>query len=834
MFKILSSFFGKSYPSMPKERFQNDFVHIMDLKKLGDFLNGVHLDTVRNTLKEYSEDEKICSALLLLNEVQEVVPYDAPKSEHSIHAYSFFDTYSQFLKKPLPFHERELGFIIDKILWIEKHYKQSTQWAPHEEIVMQIKHYLNTHPVPSQYLSEKISSLHRYMCEILNEYALIPLDPVLFELTALANKDDFDALLSMEYGDIWMPVLKKFFLNLPEKEQKIWHQIFYFSMAPTGNKPTTKWLHEFNQETLGIPPAQIQEQITFILKEFAEIFAKNTNGLFSQRILEFAKNLLWKALEYDNDDIAEIVYLIAIASYKKLPGITARCLRLGNASVYVLSKITKPTGIDFLIRLQQKIKKPTMKQVIDKAIEEVSLRTGLTHEDMEEVYIPTFQIDNSKSTEKIGNYTAVLEIKHPSQVELYWINKNEKIQATTPSELKIPYKEQIKALKKKKKSIEEQLFIQRLRIERLYLTNRSWNGKDWMERYMRHPLLAKVTSLLVWKITDKEQEYSIFSKEECFITGSGSFLKEIPKTAKVTLWHPAVASLDETLFWRKWIVENEVVQPFKQAFREIYLLTSAEKTTATYSNRFAAHILKQHQFSSLCLARGWDYRLQSNQWDGGSMDATIQIPPFDIRAEYWVEVPHDNDVLSQAGINLYVTTDQVKFFQNSTGEILQLENIPPLIFSEIMRDVDLFVGVASVGNDPVWSDNQRETARTYWDTYSFGELSETATLRKEVVAAILPKLKIANKCMIKDKFLIVQGTIRTYKIHFGSGNILMEPNNQYLCIVKNREKNMTDKIYLPFEGDTTLSLILSKAFLLSEDEKITDESILSQIRLSTT
>ena len=36
-------------------------------------------------------------------------------------------------------------------------------------------------------------------------------------------------------------------------------------------------------------------------------------------------------------------------------------------------------------------------------------------------------------------------------------------------------------------------------------------------------------------------------------------------------------------------------------------------------------------------------------------------------------------------------------------------------------------------------------------------------------------------------------------------------------------------VFLPFEGDKTLAVILSKAFLLAADTKITDETILSQI-----
>jgi hypothetical protein len=39
-------------------------------------------------------------------------------------------------------------------------------------------------------------------------------------------------------------------------------------------------------------------------------------------------------------------------------------------------------------------------------------------------------------------------------------------------------------------------------------------------------------------------------------------------------------------------------------------------------------------------------------------------------------------------------------------------------------------------------------------------------------------------------------------------------------------------VWLPFEGDGTLTLILSKAFLLAADTEITDETIVRQIRAS--
>lgn len=58
----------------------------------------------------------------------------------------------------------------------------------------------------------------------------------------------------------------------------------------------------------------------------------------------------------------------------------------------------------------------------------------------------------------------------------------------------------------------------------------------------------------------------------------------------------------------------------------------------------------------------------------------------------------------------------------------------------------------------------------------------------------------------------------------------MEPNDQYLCIVPNGRANGTDgDLYLPFEGDATLSIIVSKAILLANDTCIDDPTIVRQI-----
>lgn len=50
--------------------------------------------------------------------------------------------------------------------------------------------------------------------------------------------------------------------------------------------------------------------------------------------------------------------------------------------------------------------------------------------------------------------------------------------------------------------------------------------------------------------------------------------------------------------------------------------------------------------------------------------------------------------------------------------------------------------------------------------------------RKEILAELLPRLTaLRNIARIDGRCLVMQGKLRTYKIHIGSGNILMEPTD---------------------------------------------------------
>src|SRR5262249_40545401 len=108
------------------------------------------------------------------------------------------------------------------------------------------------------------------------------------------------------------------------------------------------------------------------------------------------------------------------------------------------------------------------------------------------------------------------------------------------------------------------------------------------------------------------------------------------EAAEITLWHPVGREIDEISSWRRRLEELGITQPFKQAHRHVYLLTDADRTTRTYPNRFAAHIIRQHQFNALCAARGWKNRLRL-MVDDSFPPASRELPLWGLRAEFWVE-----------------------------------------------------------------------------------------------------------------------------------------------------------------------------------------------------
>ena len=669
--------------------------------------------------------------------------------------------------------------------------------------------------------------------------------------------------LPIEPGEAWASQAIEDLQSFEPAVLDIWIKLLLHCDNTASGKPTAKWLktaaaicHE-----LGRPAYRSSILKWFPMVDKPRVLPLDAelqryphlNFTLSERHSNILKGLVLCCSFAEDKEISRSVSALAISAYKKLPGIGPRLVKVGNACIYTLGSMPGMEGLGQLAILKVRVKFGSAQKEIEKALVATAERVGIPRSELEEMAVPTYGLSAvGFDREQLGEFHAELKV-FGEKAELRWFKGDGKEQKSVPAAIKQGFAEELKDLKTAAKDIEKMIPAQAARIEQTYLQRKEWVWPLWRERYFDHPLVGTIARRLIWRFHSGEQSASAIYHEGRWVAAHDNPVEWMNESTKVTLWHPLEESAESISEWRLWLTEHEVKQPFKQAHREVYLLTDAERNTDVYSNRFAAHLLKQHQFNALCGARGWKNKLRL-MVDDTYPPANINLPAWNLRAEFWIEgagTEYGIDT-NDTGTFLYLTTDQVRFYRTGAAvneahaagggyttrginqednRPLSLRDVPALAFSEILRDVDLFVGVASVGNDQNWADGGPQGRyREYWQNFSFGDLGATAQTRKSFLQTLIPRLRISDRCSFGEKFLAVRGDLRTYKIHLGSGNILMEPNDQYLCIVPRQSvMGKREGVFLPFEGDNMLSIILSKAFLLAEDTKITDSTITSQI-----
>ncbi|MET0396900.1 MAG: DUF4132 domain-containing protein [Longimicrobiaceae bacterium] len=604
-----------------------------------------------------------------------------------------------------------------------------------------------------------------------------------------------------------------------------WEELLTHARSATAGRPSAKWLANAS----ALAGRVGRERVVRALREWLPRVPAGSTRPLDESNAEVLKGLLWCCLVLDEPALAREVGEVIQSAFRKVPQVGQRSAKVGNAGLHVLGQLPGPEAVVQLARLQLVVRQRSTRAAVGKALAAVAEREGITPRELEEMSVPTFGLDEpGRFRRRLGGHTAEVVFPAGGAPAWSWRRADGRAQKSVPAAVRDAHAAELAELRGAVRDVQAMLPAQRERLERLYLENRTIRYADWRARYLDHPLVGQLARRLIWSIGGSG---SAILGPDGLVDAADRPVAEPSPDAPVALWHPVEARVDEVLAWRRWVEGHEVRQPFKQAHREVYLLTEAEVRAHTYSNRFAAHVLKQHQMKALADQKGWSYALQGAYDADYDAGATLDIPAHGLRAELWVDSVAADDAWTDAGIYLYVSTDQVRFVGPGRHP-RPLVEVPRIVLSEVMRTVDLFVGVASIGNDPNWQDGGGGHYRDYWRGYSFGELSAAAETRRAVLERLLPRLAIASRSRIQGRFLVVEGTVRTYKIHLGSGNILMEPDDQYLCIVPDRttQAREADARFIPFEGDRVFAVILSKALMLADDGRITDPTILSQIR----
>ncbi|WP_348262257.1 DUF4132 domain-containing protein [Telmatobacter sp. DSM 110680] len=562
----------------------------------------------------------------------------------------------------------------------------------------------------------------------------------------------------------------------------------------------------------------------------------------------YQKGVIWCLRLLEKREAAQAITDFALACLRKIPMIGAVSQKVGFAGVQALGAMDCTEAVAQLTRLRAKVKYTIALKLIEKSLQQAAERSGISREELEDFSLDGYGLDQ-QGTRKImlEDVTAHLQLATDGGVSVSWWNAEGKLLKSPPPHVRKGFSKEIRALGPLAKEIEQSFAAQRFRIESSFLAPRSIPLQHWLQYYVEHPLLGFLGRRLIWAFSDgKGWERSGMWLDGRVRDAGGSPLdlaekdfsgEAVSAAFKVRLWHPLTSNATEVQHWRERIFSSAIRQPFRQAFREFYEVSEDERQTRMYSNRFAGFYLRQHQLASLCRARGWEYRLMGSDFDGHNVP-TRNLPQWNMQVQVHVDLPPDRDNAlrdsglgerSGFGINLFVESDQVRFYRDRHE--IAVDEVPAMIFSEMMRDVDLFTSVCAIGEDENWRDEGDRTFGVSGERITMQELSAAISLRSDILTRVLPLMPIADRCRLEPSHLEVLGQLGRYRISLALGLAALVTDSG-LRRLKIQQKLLAAVVMqlddVPAELDYRTEMILRKAHLLADDWKIEDPELIRQ------
>lgn len=391
-----------------------------------------------------------------------------------------------------------------------------------------------------------------------------------------------------------------------------------------------------------------------------------------------------------------------------------------------------------------------------------------------------------KEIEGVGVY---VEVDNEGKSELKCV-KGEKSLNAIPAKLKKnPY---IEELKQVHKNLKDQYARSRIMLEQAMEDETSFYIRE-LDELTRNPVVWPLLKNLVF-VSDTDTG---FFADRKLVTPDGKTSRQKEDTI-VRIAHPVdLYNRDVWHTYQKYLYDKRLRQPFKQVFRELYVKTE-EELPAMHSMRYAGCQIQPQKTVAVLKGRRW----VANYEDG--------LQKVYYKENIVATIYALADWFSPADIEA-PTLEWVAFHERKGYNPIRMSEIPEVIFSEVMRDVDLAVSVAHAGGvDPEASHS-------------------TVEMRRAMVEFTLPLFKLTN-VRLEGSHAFVMGQLANYNIHLGSGVIHQEAGAAINVLPVHSQHR--GRLFLPFvDEDPKTAEIITKILFFADDRKIKDPFILDQIRM---
>ena len=240
--------------------------------------------------------------------------------------------------------------------------------------------------------------------------------------------------------------------------------------------------------------------------------------------------------------------------------------------------------------------------------------------------------------------------------------------------------ESIERWKNLKKDARTVAASQLTRLELAMCSQRRWKAPDFQTFIVRHPLVVHIARRLVWATFDATKVKATFR-----VTEDGTLADEadktfaLPKDAIVGLVHRLELSDALAAKWGSLLAEYEILQPFEQLGREVFLPTPAEKT-ASVLDRLGKLSVKTGKVMGLEI-RGWR---KGPPQDAGWVYEMNKLLPGGIEASFGLD---GGLCMGSPDMNPSMQGVEGISLARIDGGKATFAQLSPTVFSELVREL---------------------------------------------------------------------------------------------------------------------------------------------------
>lgn len=356
------------------------------------------------------------------------------------------------------------------------------------------------------------------------------------------------------------------------------------------------------------------------------------------------------------------------------------------AALDTLDSVGTRGALSAILQMRRRIRNRKVVKLINRTIDRIAEAEGLDREVFLDYAVDTGDLERDSSRLfDFGSHRVTLRLELDGRISTAVLDAKGRHLRSFPKTAKDADPALYKEFQATKKLLVETLSYQVRRLEQAMINGRNWRGKDFLEIFREHPVMAHLGQRLLWARVDSAGRYRtvLLPTAEGFVNSRNRPVR-LKEEDNLVILHPLFLDDKERDTWLSLLAELEVEQPFAQLEREVYRPLPSEQETKR-TQRLVGLRTDSDELYKVVKERGWSTD-GGGPWEVGNATHSYRVYPAAQQSAHL-----DTDVL---GYDKQLSIIDIRFTHGDEEAALEIGDVHPVIYSEAFRDLMLCFEVA--------------------------------------------------------------------------------------------------------------------------------------------